>query len=230
MSFNTSYFYSLIMTLALHGLVVMIFLVHWQFDFFSKKPDQEIPVYINVALTETNPYESKKQKQRVTEQKKSAAPVAQKAAPKEVVQKVVEEKQETVKPLPGKMEKDNERASMENELAQLVAEEQSRRKAVTEHEIAMAYIQQIQADIIDNWSRPPSARNGMQTLLRVFLVPTGELVEVSVEESSGSEAFDRSAVLAVEKAEPFQVPADPVQFERSFRQFTVLFRPEDLLR
>ena len=36
----------------------------------------------------------------------------------------------------------------------------------------------------------------MQALLRVYLVPTGEVVNVVVEESSGNEAFDRSALLA----------------------------------
>ena len=68
----------------------------------------------------------------------------------------------------------------------------------------------------------------MQALLRVYLVPTGEIVNVVVEETSGNEAFDRSALLAVRKTKRFQVPAKSRQFERNFREFTVLFRPEDL--
>jgi TonB family protein len=62
----------------------------------------------------------------------------------------------------------------------------------------------------------------------VFLAPTGEVVDVTVTDSSGSEAFDRSAIVAVRKAERFLVPEDRRQFERNFREFTVLFRPEDL--
>jgi len=65
--------------------------------------------------------------------------------------------------------------------------------------------------------------------LRVRLVPTGEVVDVGVEQSSGNEAFDRSALLAVERSARFQVPSDPNLFENNFRSFTVLFRPEDLL-
>ena len=102
------------------------------------------------------------------------------------------------------------------------------RRAVTDDERAQAYVSQIRREIVQNWSRPPSARNGMEVILRVFLVPTGEVVNVMVEESSGNEAFDRSATLAVNKAERFLVPAESRQFERNFREFTVLFRPEDL--
>ena len=68
----------------------------------------------------------------------------------------------------------------------------------------------------------------MQAQLRVFLVPTGEVIEVILEKRSGNDAFDRSAVLAVTKAERFLVPSDPRQFEKNFREFTILFRPEDL--
>lgn len=68
----------------------------------------------------------------------------------------------------------------------------------------------------------------MEVLLRVFLVPTGEVIDVVLEASSGNDSFDRSAVLAVRKAERFQVPGQSRQFERNFREFTVLFRPEDL--
>jgi colicin import membrane protein len=89
-------------------------------------------------------------------------------------------------------------------------------------------VQQIQRDIIQNWSRPPSARNGMQVILRVYLVPTGEVVDVTVLEGSGNEAFDRSAIQAVRKAERFDVPVDAEQFEKNFRQFSVLFKPDDL--
>ena len=115
----------------------------------------------------------------------------------------------------------------EQDLARALSEEQDYRLAVTDDEKAMAYVSQIQREIIQNWSRPPSARNGMQVLLMVFLVPTGEVVDVTLKTSSGNDAFDRSAMLAVRKAERFIVPADSAQFERNFREFEVMFRPED---
>ena len=91
-----------------------------------------------------------------------------------------------------------------------------------------------QAGIYDlvrkNWSRPPSARNGMQARFVVELIPTGELLSVALVDSSGNAAFDRSAELAIRRAKRFSVPADNTVFEANFRRFYFLFRPEDLLR
>ena len=109
-----------------------------------------------------------------------------------------------------------------------IIEEQGLRRAVTADEKAMAYVAQIQRDIVQYWSRPPSARNGMESLLRVSLIPTGEVIDVKLEQSSGNDAFDRSAIQAVRKARRFTVPSDTLRFERDFREFTVLFKPDDL--
>jgi colicin import membrane protein len=100
----------------------------------------------------------------------------------------------------------------------------------TDEQAAMSYAQGIYQLIVANWSRPPSARNGMQAKLIVELVPTGDVVAVSLVESSGNEAFDRSAEQAVRKVGKFDVPKEPELFERYFRRFPVLFKPEDLLR
>lgn len=95
-------------------------------------------------------------------------------------------------------------------------------------EAAAGYVAAIAARIERNWSRPPSARNGMQAELLISLVPTGELVNVVIVRSSGNDAFDRSAERAVRMAAPFEVPEDPLLFERDFRQLRLLFHPEDL--
>lgn len=81
-----------------------------------------------------------------------------------------------------------------------------------------------------NWSRPPSARNGMSARLLVELIPTGEVIAVEVVEGSGNSAFDQSAEQAVRQTRRFVVPSDNAQFERYFRRFYFLFKPEDLLR
>lgn len=95
---------------------------------------------------------------------------------------------------------------------------------------AMSYAQGIYRQIVQNWSRPPSARTGMEAQLLVELVPTGDVVSVTLVKSSGSEAFDRSAEQAVRKVGKFDVPKESDLFERYFRKFPVLFKPEDLLR
>ena len=84
--------------------------------------------------------------------------------------------------------------------------------------------------IVANWSRPPSARNGMEAQLLVELVPIGDIVAVTLIKGSGSRVFDQSAEAAVRKARRFDVPGDSALFEKHFRRFTLLFRPEDLLR
>ena len=88
----------------------------------------------------------------------------------------------------------------------------------------------IRLSVISRWARPPSARNGMVAVLAIQLVPTGDVVGVSVEESSGNVAFDRSAINAVEKAGRFPEVSQltSAEFERDFRRFQIIFRPEDL--
>lgn len=88
----------------------------------------------------------------------------------------------------------------------------------------------MQARITQNWRRPPSARNGMEVLLIISLVPTGEVVGISISSSSGSTAFDRSAIAAVERVTRFpEVTVLSISdFERYFRRFPLRFKPEDL--
>lgn len=93
----------------------------------------------------------------------------------------------------------------------------------------MSYVAGIYTAIVAEWSRPPSARNDMQARFRVDLLPSGDLKSLTMLESSGNAAFDRSAEAAVRKVGRFEVPSGKL-FEDKFRRFTLLFKPEDLLR
>ena len=97
-------------------------------------------------------------------------------------------------------------------------------------DVSQVYITEIYLAVVQNWSRPPSARNDMSAIVLVELFPSGDLNTVGVVESSGNDAFDRSALNAVKRAAPFAVPDDLALFESSFRSFTLNFRPQDLLR
>ena len=99
-----------------------------------------------------------------------------------------------------------------------------------EADAAASYRQGIYERIVANWSRPPSARNNMQARVLVELIPTGDVVSVTIVESSANRAFDQSVEAAVRKARRFDVPDDTDLFETYFRRFSVLFKPEDLLR
>jgi len=112
--------------------------------------------------------------------------------------------------------------SLERESVSLLRDEEA--------QIAQSYRAEIYELVRKNWSRPPSARNGMSARLLVELIPTGEVISVTVVEGSGNAAFDQSAEQAVRQARRFAVPDDNAQFERYFRRFYFLFQPEDLLR
>jgi colicin import membrane protein len=96
--------------------------------------------------------------------------------------------------------------------------------------LAQSYVAQIAARIEQNWSRPPSARTGMECELLIQLVPTGRVVNVTIVKSSGNAAFDRSAEQAVKRIDQFtevqNMPSD--LFERQFRQLRLVFKPGDL--
>lgn len=118
----------------------------------------------------------------------------------------------------------------EQELTQALLDEEEAMVAQTDEEFAMTYTDAIQAAIEASWNRPPSARHDMQVTLRIQLIPTGEVVSVSVLKSSGDSAFDLSAVNAVRKAERFPevAGAPPRVFESHLRSLQLVFRPEDL--
>lgn len=103
--------------------------------------------------------------------------------------------------------------------------------ARTDAEFVMAYSAVIHDLVQRNWSRPPSARNGMVVVLRITMVPTGDVLDVAVVQSSGDFAFDRAAESAVLKVDRFrELQGMPTRlFDRNFRSFLLTFRPQDLL-
>ncbi len=118
----------------------------------------------------------------------------------------------------------------QRQLDESLRRDQERRQAEEHAQISASYTDLIAARIERNWSRPPSARLGMQVTLLIHLVPTGEVVNVQIVQSSGNAAFDRSAEQAVRRVDRFTEVRDmPIEvFERNFRQLTLVFRPEDL--
>ena len=119
-------------------------------------------------------------------------------------------------------------------LAQSIAKEQARleaeQQATEDQAVVQSYIALIAQQVEQNWSRPPSARNGMQVVLRIQLVPTGQIIGVDVVDSSGDSAFDRSAVRAVKKTERFpELRNVSIRiFEQQFRVLNFIFEPKDL--
>lgn len=169
--------------------------------------------------------------------RKSAAPPPAKAPPKAKPQPQPKPKPpaEVDPQAEQRQRQEQERQRRLAELAQAsfadaLASEASELAQEEDEARAQSYRFGIYQRVVANWSRPPSARNGMEARLLVELIPTGEVVGVTIVESSGSGAFDRSAEAAVRKARTFAVPREVDLFEAHFRRFSLLFRPEDLLR
>ncbi|MCB1670674.1 MAG: cell envelope integrity protein TolA [Gammaproteobacteria bacterium] len=133
-----------------------------------------------------------------------------------------------------------EQRRREAELAQQRAEQEAAREAAaaaaaevarTEQQMVMAYTGVIHDLIRQNWSRPPSARNGMTAVFRIQMVPTGDILDVELVQSSGDFAFDRAAESAIYRVGRFQeLQGMPINlFNENFRSLLLTFRPEDLL-
>ncbi|MDP6414336.1 MAG: cell envelope integrity protein TolA [Gammaproteobacteria bacterium] len=103
--------------------------------------------------------------------------------------------------------------------------------ARTEFELVQSGMALIQQALQQVWNRPPSARNGMRAILQIRMLPTGELLDARITQSSNDPAFDRSAENAVFSAAPFtELQSLPINvFNANFRTLSLIFEPEDLL-
>ena len=240
-------------TLVLHGCMLYLLTANWSGYDAKVVKVAPAPKVINARLVDVSEFQPKpKPKPKATPRPKAkpkpksqpvakARPVA-KAKPRPVAKATpspAAKPKTQPKPQP-KPEVSPEPRITEQELAAIaradlakaVAEEEQVQASATAtaQEMAASYAALIQQTVVNYWSRPPSARNGMEALLAIQLIPTGEVVSVSVLKSSGNTAFDRSAINAVEKAGSFpelqNLPSG--EFEKTFRRFRLLFRPEDL--
>mgnify|MGYP003782055023 FL=1 len=129
-----------------------------------------------------------------------------------------------------KAEKEQQRKADEQALAAMLDGEDAEMQADDDANIIAQYTAMISQQMHQRWKLPPSARRNMVALVKIRMVPTGEVVTVTVAQSSGNDAFDQSAILAVKKAGRFAfMQGLPGRlFETHFREFTFRFSPEDL--
>lgn len=93
--------------------------------------------------------------------------------------------------------------------ARLQAEADAQRQAAEQREfragrlatLSEQYQLAIQAQVTNNWLRPPTARSGLRCTLRIIQIPGGEVISANIAGScNGDEATRRSLVAAVERA------------------------------
>ncbi len=115
-----------------------------------------------------------------------------------------------------------QRAEMEAELQRALALEDERRRA-EEAGLLDEYIRLIENRIQQNWIPPASARVGLECIVNVTQIPSGDVVDVRVSRCNGDDAVVRSIEAAVLRSSPLPKPPIPALFERNLE---VVFNPE----
>lgn len=238
-------------SLALHAGIVSLMFFNWEGH--SKPKTVIMPRYVEAKLVELKPKTKKiatqtqpkkidltaqrqeqERQRRAAEQKRQAEVKRQQAEAQKKAEAERKRQQELKAAEAERLEqvkKEEQRQQrLQREFEQALLEEQGQLLEDTYATEAQSYVALISQRIERNWSRPPSARTGMQCELFIRLVPTGQVVNVDVIKSSGNAAFDRSAVQAVKKVERFpeiqEMP--PEVFERYYRELRLIFNPQDL--
>jgi TonB family protein len=224
------------MTLSFHAAVIYLMTANWTAPAEEIIKPRVAPRYVEARLVTADSLKPKP-KPRPKAKPKAAAPKPKpKAAPpKAAPAKPSVESKPAPAPEPkpvvpaGPTEQERVEAARD-ELALAMEAEDEMLEQASDNEVAQSYVAHIARIIENNWSRPPSARNDMEAELVIQLIPTGEVVSVSVARSSGNVAFDRSAVMAVQKAERFpELQNLPSRiFNKDFRTLRLKFKPEDL--
>lgn len=181
----------------------------------EQKKQQELKLKQEQAKREAEKKQQAESERKKKEQQQKAKQEAERKARAEAEKKQQEQAR-----------RQKEQQAFEQALAQEEAQLAEQSFAVA----AQSYMSAIAQRVEQNWSRPPSARNGMECELLIQLVPTGRVVNVDVAKSSGDSLFDLSAVQAVKKAEQFPEVKDMPRevFERYYRELNLVFRPQDL--
>jgi len=237
-------------TVLIHGLLLYLLTANWSSMERERIRMQPAPDVINARLVDVAEVQPKpkpappKPKPPPPKPKPEPKPEPPKPAPEPPKPKPAPPKPKPAppkpepappKPQPEPAKPSPREQSRLDALARIAADELSPSQATatataTADEMSASFIALIQRTVVNYWSRPPSARNGMECELVVQLIPTGEVVSVTVVRSSGNAAFDRSAVNAVQKAGAFpelqKLPAG--EFEKRFRRLNLIFKPEDL--
>ncbi len=118
-----------------------------------------------------------------------------------------------------------ERLDLKRDLINPTTEKETKN---TDLEKVMYFSSVIRDQIMSNWREPKSSRVGLKTEFIISLVPTGEVIDVSLTKSSGDKAFDQSALLAINKVNRFYDLEMPRKlFDENFRKFTVVFSPKE---
>jgi colicin import membrane protein len=121
-----------------------------------------------------------------------------------------------------RLKKEAESAERQRQLDVELAAETQRQEAMNAGELSVyqfAIMQQLQR----NWIEPATAVAGIECVVNVRQLPSGDVVGVTIGSCNGDDSVRRSIEAAVYKASPLPLPSNPSLFQRNL---TITFRPE----
>jgi len=157
---------------------------------------------------------AKKKREKEEQARKLAEKKKREKAEKD--RRVTEQKRK--KELERKRSEQAEQQRRQNEMqAALAAEETA---SLIEH-----YASLINQHVQDRWDVPPdsSIKIGMACQVSATLLPSGDILKLTIKVSSGSKVFDDSALKAVRRAEPLPLPPAKENLFDEFRHITIPF-------
>lgn len=231
MSNDRSYTLPVFATIVLHAALLVVLGGSWSINRDERvvvKPIKVVQASL-VQLKKPTPVVKPKPKP-VAKPKVVQKPKVEPKKPP-VIKKPEPEKPKKVEEKPPEVDQEElKKQQQEQALAAMADDEDEALQADEDASLIAQYTAMISQQMHQKWQLPPSAKRNMVALLKIRMMPTGDLVSVTIAKSSGDEAFDQSAILAVGKAGRFSFMKDlPGRlFESHFREFTFRFSPEDL--
>jgi colicin import membrane protein len=166
-------------------------------------------------------------KEQAEREKAEAAKAAQEKAAKEKAAQEAREKQ--AKEDAARKQKEaalaaKQKAQLDAETQREAAQEAARMEA-ERNGVMDEYIRQIQDKIARNWNQPLSVKPGLECVIRVVQLPTGDVFDAKVDPGhcNADDAVKRSIEDAVRRASPLPKPPSQAAFDRNL---IVTFRPD----
>ena len=183
------------------------------------KPPPVEPPKPDIALKEKQERAKKDQAERERREKEK-----QDAEKREIERREAEKKQQEKRLAEARERQAREADALK---AQAQRERQAQEKKAADAARARAdadYVRRIQAKIRGNVIVPPDMAGNPEAIFDVVQLPSGEIIDVQLDKSSGVRAYDEAVQRAILKSSPLPRPDSPDMFRRNL---TLKFRPLD---
>jgi len=169
--------------------------------------------------------EKKRKQQKVLEEKR----LAELAKKRKAIELEKQEEEKRLAKLEQQRHKEEDIARQAEMKKQLEAEIAGRKAAASAKARASEidrYAAMIKRSAYRAWMVPTNAKNGMVSVFKVRLIPSGDVLTVTQLQSSGNRAFDQSVEKAIYRAAPYPVPPAESGLFNELRELKLVFKPD----